>query len=384
MDAPGTTLAANLRRLREDRGWTQAALADRAQLSRDGYRKIELGESAPRASTVSELARALEVSLAELLRPVPKVTHVRFRSLKRLTSRGKVLADVATWLGDFRQLETVLDEQKPFALEPFLRRNHHGERKPADLARDVRAALELGDRAPIRNICGLLESAGVKVLPIQVANDAFFGLSVGRGDGGPAIVVNTFPRIAVERWIFTAAHELGHLLLHLDAYDVDDAKERLPEEREADSFAAHFLLPEEAFRKEWDASAGMALVDRVFKLKRMFRVSYRTVLYRLSEQYPVGNRIWAMFQVEYHRRVGRTLLKTDEPQGLPPTAFRAAAARAADEPDGLSPADFAEDRLRLLVRRAVEQEHISLGRAGEILGLRLPEMRALAASWSEV
>jgi len=27
-------------------------------------------------------------------------------------------------------------------------------------------------------------------------------------------------RLSVERWIFTAAHELGHLLLHLDAYDV--------------------------------------------------------------------------------------------------------------------------------------------------------------------
>lgn len=384
MDAPGTTLAANLRRLREDRGWSQAALADRAQLSRDGYRKIELGDSAPRGSTVQELARALEVPLAELLRPVPRVSHVRFRSLKRLTSRGKVLADVAIWLSNYRQVESALADEKPFKLEQFARRNHHADITPPALAREVRAALGLNAHVPIRNICGLLESAGVKVFPIQVANDAFFGLSVGLADGGPAVVVNTFPRIAVERWIFTAAHELGHLLLHLDAYDTEDAAERPSEEREADSFAAHFLLPDAAFKEEWDASAGMALVDRVLKLKRMFRVSYRTVLYRLSERPAIGNRIWMLFQVEYQRRFGRTLLKTDEPHGLPPTAFRAAAARSSDEPEGLSPADFAEDRLRLLVRHAVEQERISLGRAGEILGLRLPEMRQLAASWSEV
>ncbi len=51
------------------------------------------------------------------------------------------------------------------------------------------------------------------------------------------------------------------------------------------------------------------------------------------------------------------------------------------EPEGLSRHDFIEDRLVRLVRQALEQEHISLGRAAEILGLHRDEMRKYAREW---
>ncbi|MCG3193063.1 MAG: hypothetical protein DIJKHBIC_02312 [Thermoanaerobaculia bacterium] len=385
MEPLSTTLPANLRRLRESRGWTQAQLAEKADLTRVGYRNIETGKAVPRASTLQALAQALEVNLAALLRPVTLLSQVRFRSLKRLNSREQVLADVGDWLTNFSQLEQLLGDLKTFDLDEKIRRLRASAEPlgPAELAREVRALLGLGEVEPIRDICGLLESAGVKVYRISVASDAFFGLSVGREDGGPAVVVNTWERIAVERWIFTAAHELGHLLLHLDAYNASDSDERPNEEKEADTFAAHFLLPEGAFRKEWAASAGSSFVDRVLKLKRMFRVSYKTVLYRLSETSALGKQVWGRFQAEYTRRFGRSLQKADEPEALGVEAFRAASTRAAEEPDSLSPTDFTEDRLQLLVRHAVERDLISLGRGGEILGLHLREMRALASSWVE-
>ena len=43
-----------------------------------------------------------------------------------------------------------------------------------------------------------------------------------------------------------------------------------------------------------------------------------------------------------------------------------------------------EDRFARLVRQAFEKEVISIGRAGEMLGLSLEEMRALARAWQEV
>src|SRR5207245_1218913 len=120
---------------------------------------------------------------------------------------------------------------------------------------------------------------GVKVCAMRIASDAFFGLSVAKSDGGPAIAVNVWDRISVERWIFTAAHELGHLLLHFSAYDVARTAEDKSEENEANQFASHFLMPDDVFRSEWDEARGHGLVDRVFKVKRIFHVSYRTVLY---------------------------------------------------------------------------------------------------------
>jgi len=137
------------------------------------------------------------------------------------------------------------------------------------------------------------------------------------------------------------------------------------------------------FRREWDDTYGMGLVDRVLKVKRIFRVSYKSVLYRLSEDATGPAQIWKSFQIAYKRRVGKSLLRDDEPRALASDAFRASSPESspAGEPQGLAPADFVEDRLSRLVRRAIEGELISLSRGAEILGLSQSEMRELSASW---
>jgi Zn-dependent peptidase ImmA (M78 family) len=231
----------------------------------------------------------------------------------------------------------------------------------------------------------LEERGGVKVFAMPLASDAFFGLSVAKEDGGPAVVVNAWDRISVERWIFTAAHELGHLLLHLGAYDVAKTDESRDEEEEASQFASHFLMPHGVFALEWNEARGLPLVDRVLKVKRIFRVSYRMVLYRLSEQEAYGRAIWQRFQMGYEARFGRSLLKSDEPESVYPRDFSAGmvAPRAADEPKRLTSDDFVLDRLRRLVRAALEKELISVGRAAEILDVDLKTMRTINSTWVE-
>lgn len=51
--------------------------------------------------------------------------------------------------------------------------------------------------------------------------------------------------------------------------------------READEFASESLMREAAFSTEWDATSGHSPLSRVLKVKRIFRVGYKTVLYRL-------------------------------------------------------------------------------------------------------
>ena len=55
--------------------------------------------------------------------------------------------------------------------------------------------------------------------------------------------------------------------------------------------------------------------------------------------------------------------------------------RRADEPDGLSDNDFGGNRLSRLVRRALDEEVITMGRAAEILGLRRTAMRGWVRGW---
>ncbi len=52
-----------LRKAREQAGLTQEQIADRANLSRPRYREIEAGESAARATTLMNIARALGLEI---------------------------------------------------------------------------------------------------------------------------------------------------------------------------------------------------------------------------------------------------------------------------------------------------------------------------------
>jgi len=373
-------LSHNLRRLRDQHGFSQAEVAERAGISRVAYRSIEGGAATPRASTLSRLAEVLGVKIPDLMAEVRPLRAVRFRE-KRMNSREQLLVRVARWLEGYTELEELLDERVPFRFDEATARGGTKANIPK-IAAAAREAIDLDLDEPIRDICGLLEDNGVKVCPATLASEGFFGLSVGAEDGGRAIVVNIWDRISVERWIFTAAHELGHLLLHLASYDASSSDPNPGEEKEADLFAAHFLMPSEVFMREWEEARGLGLVERVMKLKSMFNVSYKTVLYRVQATTSLGARVWGRFQAEYRERHGRTLAVTEEPAGLKASCFMAEA-HSAHEPDRLSPNKFLGDRIQRLARQAVEEKKITLGRAAEILGLSLVEMRKLAASWVE-
>jgi len=72
-------LAAALRSLREQRGWTQERLAWEAGLTVGSLARIELGQADPRWSTVMGIVDALEISLADLVITVDKQRRRRPR-----------------------------------------------------------------------------------------------------------------------------------------------------------------------------------------------------------------------------------------------------------------------------------------------------------------
>jgi len=376
-------IGVNLRRIREAKGWTQSQVAEFAGISRVAYRNIENGNSTPKVSTLQNIASGVGVKLQDLFVPVRTLKKVRFRASKKMTSRDNILTEVARWLDDFNYLEISLNDRKDYRFKDLTRKLSSmpgGGDRAKYAAEQVRKKLKLKEKEHIRDIAGLLESCGIKVYPLSLVSDGFFGLSVAEEDGGPAVIVNVWERISVERWIFSAAHELGHLLLHLDAYNVEEIAEDKDQENEANVFASHFLMPKKAFESEWNDTYGLSFVDRVFKVKRIFQVSYKTVLYRLSES--LGNSIWGKFQSAYKLRTGKTLSIADEPEALSPDKFQQSPeALRSQEPDSLSPSHFIEDRLSRLVRNAIEKDEITMSRGAEILRLDLEAMREIVSSW---
>jgi transcriptional regulator with XRE-family HTH domain len=68
-------LGADLRRLREKRGWSQSSLAEAARTTQPVVARLEVGGAVPTVAVLQRLARAMEVRL-----------EVRFRATEEISS----------------------------------------------------------------------------------------------------------------------------------------------------------------------------------------------------------------------------------------------------------------------------------------------------------
>ncbi len=386
----GNLISQNLRLLRTNKRMTQSEVAIAANLSEAGYKKIESGKvKEPQYSTLKALSRALEVKIEELFQPVPTLRFVRFRSSGQLKNRNQIIVRVGRWLDGYNQLERELGKKEAYILSPNKPRPKSKKKRyvwAQEQALEIRRQVGLDAHSSIRDIRGLLEKQGIKVYSFSLANPNFFGLSIAEKEGGPAIAVNTWERISVERWIFTAAHELAHLILHKKDYDIEEEEEEEDHEYEANVFASRFLMPSEAFQNEWNKTSGNHFVDRVLKLKNMFSVSYKTVLWRLVEEGFMDEKAWGRFRTEYSARHNKKLEKSEEPEALSANAFQASIPESSSgrEPFGLQKFDFLGSRLQGLVKEALEKGVITWLHAAQLLELSLDEMRNLAGEWGEL
>ena len=368
------SIAVNLHRLRTARRLTRKELAAKVGLSRVVIREIERGAFVPLCTTLDGLAKALTVPLGDLVMPVRPLEHVRFSARTRVHASEQVLATVSTWLDAYIQLETWLERLQGDKPPPFRFRSEALSRlrTPIETAQDARQAAGLGSVEPVSDLPRLLEENGVKVLVMEPACDSLFGLSVGPQDRGPAVAVNGSSRVSVEGWKFAAARELGHLLLHPSEYGQGYNEYPMRSAREADAFAIEFLMPDAAFAREWEKTGGDSLPERVLKVKQIFGVSYRVVLWRLLKSGRDTSDVW--------RRFHRQLCGTASPE-----PFRMDASgwtwKVSEEPAGLSRNDFAANRLSWLVGWAVKRNTITLGRAAEILKMTREELRKRALQW---
>lgn len=367
------TVAENLRRIRKQKKYSQKVIAEKAKISTVAYSNIETGKSFPKDETLRDLAIALGVSTEDIWRRRDSLDNVRFRASHRMITRDRVLMDVENWLRNRTKIEEILNKEDKNTsfntilsnVEALRKNGCEGAFLAVEAAKVVRSELKLEDD-PIRSIVSLFEINGIKVFPYEIQSDHFFGLSVGPNGGGPAIVVNVWNSISVERWIFSAAHELGHLILHQGAYDSSEKEESPGEEKEADLFASHFLMPNGAFIKSWNRLVGSGLVPRLMSLKKQFKVSWKTVVYRLSDL--TGKSDWWKQAYMDFKRSRIDVRKHREPMPLDSIEFF-----GNEEPNWFFEAQVFE---------GYEKGLISDEEVGELLNLRQLQLDKLLDRWN--
>ncbi len=224
---------------REYRGLTQKALSAAVSgLSQSNLSKYEKGIESLSDETVERIMQYLKFPMGFLNLNISNDVenkHYRKRASINAASRKQIdrtislIAYCFDWMSDFVELpDYTLGD---YDLEQGI--------SPSEVARQIRRQCKLG-AAPIKDICTIFEKNGVFIYFWDCPYDDFDGVSLITDNGFRLIIVNkNFDNDRI-RW--TLAHELGHSLMHENiSLFVNGNRDK---EKEANEFAAEFLLPE--------------------------------------------------------------------------------------------------------------------------------------------
>ena len=367
-------LARNIRRRRQILGLDQGQMADRIGVSRMTFSKYENGKATITDDVFYRLSRIFGISPAALLespdrQSAPLFRHKKVYSQQERASLDQMILDAERKFEDYAELESFANEKIESSELLSLQRHVASTEEARAFGTEVRACLFRQGYDNVRRFGEALEANGVKFLSFAFPLSSEFGFSLKLPDGSCGIAVNNGEAVPGERQLFTLCHEVGHLLMHHQDGDADDAPEaKKRREKEANAFAAGMLIPTAEFNSAWDNTEGRLWFDRILAVKRIFTVSYLTVIYCLEERYRATSgkktvppyRNW--FKENYVRRFGRTLPAHEE----------------------ACPADIRIESARFvrLARRAFVAGDITMPRLAELIGKTLLETRALVNEWA--
>ncbi|GII80681.1 DNA-binding protein [Sphaerisporangium rufum] len=273
---------ARLTQARRLTGLTKKDLAERLGVTPAAVGQYETGATRPRPDLVPRLAEVLGVPMAFFLpgRPHAKLdgSMAHFRSLR--STRAHQRARAVAFVEQVWELAHALESRVRLPavdLPGFAGGEVHAAPAgdPAAAARALRRHWGLGT-GPVAHLVRRLEAHGIVVVlppPDEDATtvDAFSTSQLPR----PIVVLTANRFDDIHRYRFTAAHELGHLVLHGDTAAGDHQQER-----EADTFAAEFLTPRESILPELPRRLDLR---RLAELRNVWGVSVDSLLYRCRE-----------------------------------------------------------------------------------------------------
>jgi len=156
-------------------------------------------------------------------------------------------------------------------------------------------------RGPIDNLTAIVESAGIVIIPLDFGTHLLDALSFRIPGVQPHVFMNC--NLSGDRYRFTLAHELAHIILHNSPMSDDQMEE------EANIFAAEFLMPAIEIRPYlkspslgtlgrtkslWKVSI-KSLIFNAYQLKlitpsqyRGLNVNYSKAGYSRGEPFPIG------------------------------------------------------------------------------------------------
>jgi Zn-dependent peptidase ImmA (M78 family)/transcriptional regulator with XRE-family HTH domain len=322
-----TAAGLRVRQAREFKGLSQTQLAKELGVSQPTVANYErdIHETPVNALELISRITGFPPTFFRLGDPPPVATEtVRFREHSRLRARDRDYARITIELG-YELLIRISSNVRLPALRLPDRTFHSAE----EAATSAREALGIPLDRPVDHACRAIERGGVRIfqVPATAEGSRLQAFSGWAGEELSDAFITLYRTEAGDRLRWSVAHEMGHLILH----------RRMPEEEKAESeanaFAAAFLMPADAIKRDFGSHVTLStLAD----LKRHWRVSMQALIMRAGTLGLLDERRKRSLFVQLSRRGWRT----KEPISIPPERPRLlrqiVEARYGDPPDVVS------------------------------------------------
>lgn len=366
-------IAKNLKELQDEFNLNQTEMGEIIGVTRQTFAKYLDGERVMDSGKLYKLARYFDKEIDFFLSEKSKREKVSFmfraydpennfndKLKNKIAEKFKLYHEIIELSDD--PVKDYLPEEYKLKIEGN-KLNKKEKAAIEKIAEKQRRYMGVDDALNI-NVFTLFEENNINVIAQEIKDANLDAVSAYSEDKGAYIFINDSRDIPEERKIFSAVHELGHLILHRDQYskDINDLKyanTRIKDIREkaADHFAMAFLVPAKVLKNYDYYFDGYIDLDLIIEKKREFGVSAKSLIMTLSKYgYIDGKILGALF-----KKLKEAGYDKKEPE----------------------PRDYIKknEKLFALVRKLIIKEEITINKAAEVLNIPVLEMRKLAKKW---
>lgn len=274
-----------LRIARQIRNKTITQLAKEVDVSKQAISQYESELIEPKGEILSKICNVLSFPLFFFIKPFKEeinVSNTFFRALNSTPAlernsyyeKAKLVSRIYNYLDDILILPKL-------NIPKFLISDNVTDYEIEKLASSLRQYWGLGED-PIFDVVSLLERNGIIVSVLKSESKKIDGFTQVYNSNGKLryCVILDDEKHSMARRNFSAAHELGHIILHSYINPEEFETDRIKIEKQANHFASSFLLPKNSFKKDLSNPLDYELY---VTLKLKWRVSIKAMIVRAKD-----------------------------------------------------------------------------------------------------
>lgn len=305
--------------------------------------KIEHGRIQPQGEIVEKFAAALNLRESFFFDGVyvrqPPVSYHRKRQKLSMRDQESVHALAEVFRINLRKCLDAIEIESRLPAVPAIDPDEYGG-EIDDIAAIIRQRWSL-PRGPIQDLTKLIEDSGILVVCFDFGSPLIDGFCQFACDGMPPFIfVNS--QQPKDRYRFSLAHELGHLVMHQTPNS--------QQEIEANRFASELLMPTRDIRGDFEDHS----LTRFMDLKLYWGVSMQALIYKAWQVGKLSDRMFKYYIVEMSKRGWRKREPVE-------------ASHLKEEPT----------TVRWIIAAHLEELGFSLEDLGELFGLNSDDMASL-------